>query len=77
MEVKNNLDIFVGHQVKLVFSEPGDIKPKALTAKIQAVENGLIIFESFKGIGCIKADFIIAIKPLKGMGKQDKDPNGE
>lgn len=68
MESSNNLNVFIGRDVKLVFQEPGDNKPKALTANIQSVENGLVVFESWKGIGCIKIDYIIAIKPLKEEG---------
>jgi len=66
MEERENLDIFVGKQVKLVFQEPGDTRPKALTAKILSIKNNLVVFESFKGTGCVKTDFIIAIKPIEG-----------
>lgn len=64
MELEDNLDIFKGKKVKLVFQEPNDTRPKALTGTITSIERGLIIFTSSTGTGCIKTDFIIAIKPL-------------
>jgi|GEM_PF-3746215 len=65
MKLGNKLDIFVGKGAKLVFQEPGDTRPKALTGTIISVEGGLIVFKSSQGIGCVKTDFIIAIKPLE------------
>lgn len=61
----NNLDMFIGRKIKLVFQEPNDTRPKALTVTVASIEMGLIIFKSSRGRGCVKTDFIIAIKPLE------------
>lgn len=64
MKLGTELDIFVGKDTKLVFQEPGDTRPKALNGTIISVENGLMVFKSPQGMGCVKTDCIIAIKPL-------------
>jgi archaellin len=55
----------IGQQCKIVIEEPGENKASVVTGLLEDIdtENGFVVIKSEQGLGCVKIESIIAIKP--------------
>ncbi len=60
----------VGKYCKIVTREPGETRANAITGRIEDFDSkdGFVFIDSDQGLGCLKINTIIAIKPSKQHG---------
>ena len=63
----------VGNYCKIVTKEPGDSRASVVTGTLENVdyEDGFILVDSNQGLGCLRIDTIIAIKPGNPRRKRE------
>ena len=61
-----------GKYCKIVTKEPGDYKASVVSGKVENIdiENGFILINSEQGLGALRLDTIIAIKPSQKIKKR-------
>lgn len=64
---EEGLKALVGSYTKLVVKEPGDTHTKAIFGTVKDIANGFVLFESKQGLGSIRLEHVIAIKPAGGQ----------
>jgi len=64
---KSYMDRFVGKYCKIVTKEPGDTRASVVTGILEEIdyEDGFILIDSKQGLGALRINTIIAIKPAK------------
>jgi len=64
------MERFIGKYCKIVTKEPGEERASVVTGTLEDVDykDGFILIDSSQGLGCLRIDTIIAIKP--GRKKQ-------
>jgi flagellin FlaB len=62
---RNYMERLVGKYCKIVTKEPGDERVSVVTGILEDVDykDGFILIDSEQGLGCLRIDTIIAIKP--------------
>jgi len=62
---RNYMEKLVGKYCKIVTKEPGDERVSVVTGILEDVDykDGFILIDSEQGLGCLRIDTIIAIKP--------------
>ena len=65
--VKRYMERLVGKYCKIVTKEPGEERANVVTGILEDVDykDGFILVDSSQGLGCLRIDTIIAIKPGK------------
>ncbi|MCX6670728.1 MAG: flagellin [Euryarchaeota archaeon] len=65
--VKRYMEKLVGKYCKIVTKEPGEERANVVTGILEDVDykDGFILVDSSQGLGCLRIDTIIAIKPGK------------
>jgi flagellin-like protein len=65
--VKRYMERLVGKYCKIVTKEPGEERANVVTGVLEDVDykDGFILVDSSQGLGCLRIDTIIAIKPGK------------
>jgi archaellin len=55
----------IGQKCKIVIEEPGERKASVITGLVEDIDtdNGFVMIESEQGLGCVKIESIVAIKP--------------
>ena len=63
------MDRLIGKYCKIVALEPGEDRPRTVTGFIEDIgyEDGFIIVNSSQGLGYLRINTIIAIKPAKNQ----------
>lgn len=71
---KKYIDRFVGKYCKIVTKEPGEKRASVVTGILEDVdaEDGFILVDSNQGLGCLRIDTIVAIKPKSKSEKEQK-----
>ncbi|MBS3748647.1 MAG: flagellin [Candidatus Thermoplasmatota archaeon] len=64
----------VGKYCKIVTKEPGETRASAITGKIEDFDSddGFVFINSDQGLGCLKINTIVAIKPSRQHGHQKR-----
>jgi archaeal flagellin FlaB len=64
----------VGKYCKIVTKEPGEARASAITGRIEDFdsEDGFVFVDSDQGLGCLKINTIVAIKPSMQHGHQKR-----
>lgn len=64
----------IGKYCKIVTKEPGETRASAITGKIEDFdsEDGFVFVDSDQGLGCLKIDTIVAIKPSRQHGRRKR-----
>jgi hypothetical protein len=64
---KRYMERLVGKYCKIVTREPGEERANVITGILEDVDYkyGFIVMNSSQGLGCLRIDTIIAIKPSK------------
>jgi archaeal flagellin FlaB len=64
----------VGKYCKIVTKEPGETRASAITGKIEDFDSddGFVFIDSDQGLGCLKINTIVAIKPSRQHGHQKR-----
>jgi archaeal flagellin FlaB len=72
--VKRYMEKLVGKYCKIVTKEPGEERANVVTGVLEDVDykDGFILVDSSQGLGCLRIDTIIAIKPGKKHRPEDK-----
>jgi archaeal flagellin FlaB len=67
----------VGKYCKIVTKEPGETRASAITGRIEDYDSkdGFIFVDSEQGLGCLKINTIVAIKPSMQHGHQKRKMN--
>lgn len=67
----------VGKYCKIVTKEPGETRASAITGRIEEFdsEDGFVFVNSDQGLGCLKINTIIAIKPSMQHGHEKRKMN--
>jgi len=62
---KRGIDRLVGKYCKIVTKEPGEERAHVIFGFIKNIdhESGLVVIESYQGLGCFNIEIIEAIKP--------------
>jgi hypothetical protein len=62
---KKYMERLVGKYCKIVTKEPGEQRASVVTGVLEEVDykDGFILVDSNQGLGCLRIDTIIAIKP--------------
>lgn len=63
------LKAFVGRHVKVVLKEPGDLNVKTIFGEVKDIDNGFVLLKSKQGLGSIRLEHVIAIKPAERGGR--------
>jgi flagellin-like protein len=68
------MEKLVGKYCKIVTKEPGEERANVVTGVLEDVDykDGFILVDSSQGLGCLRIDTIIAIKPGKKHRPEDK-----
>jgi len=71
---KRYMERLVGKYCKIVTKEPGEERANVVTGILEDVDykDGFILVESSQGLGCLRIDTIIAIKPGKKHRPENK-----
>lgn len=71
---KRYMEKLVGKYCKIVTKEPGEERANVVTGVLEDVDykDGFILVDSSQGLGCLRIDTIIAIKPGKKHRPEDK-----
>ncbi len=72
--VKRYMEKLVGKYCKIVTKEPGEERANVVSGVLEDVDykDGFILVDSSQGLGCLRIDTIIAIKPGKKHRPEDK-----
>jgi archaeal flagellin FlaB len=72
--VKRYMEKLVGKYCKIVTKEPGEERANVVTGVLEDVDykDGFILVESSQGLGCLRIDTVIAIKPGKKHRPEQK-----
>ncbi len=72
---KTYLERLIGKYCKFVTKEPGDERVSVVTGILEDIDykDGLIIVESYQGLGCLSINTLIAIKPGNKRRLDKKD----
>ena len=72
--VKRYMERLVGKYCKIVTKEPGEERANVVTGILEDVDykDGFILVDSSQGLGCLRIDTIIAIKPGKKHRPENK-----
>lgn len=64
---KKYMERLIGKYCKIVTKEPGEERASVVTGILEDVdyEDGFILVDSEQGVGCLRINTIIAIKPAK------------
>jgi hypothetical protein len=64
---KKYMERLIGNYCKIVTKEPGEQRASVILGKLEDVDydDGFILVKSPQGLGCLRIDTIIAIKPGK------------
>jgi hypothetical protein len=64
---ENTIDKLKGQYCKIVLKEPGKQKASVISGYLKDVDHkkNFVIIESCEGLGMVKKDNIVAIKPIK------------
>lgn len=64
---KKYMERLIGQYCKIVTKEPGEDRANVVTGVLEEVdyEDGFILVDSEQGLGCLRINTIIAIKPSK------------
>jgi flagellin-like protein len=75
--VKRYMEKLVGKYCKIVTKEPGEDRANVVTGILEDVDykDGFILVDSSQGLGCLRIDTIIAIKPGKKHRPEGKTIN--
>jgi len=75
--VKRYMEKLVGKYCKIVTKEPGEERANVVTGILEDVDykDGFILVDSSQGLGCLRIDTIIAIKPGKKHRPENKTIN--
>lgn len=75
--VKRYMEKLVGKYCKIVTKEPGEDRANVVTGILEDVDykDGFILVDSSQGLGCLRIDTIIAIKPGKKHRPESKTIN--
>jgi hypothetical protein len=67
---KRYMERLVGKYCKIVTKEPGEERANVVTGVLEDVDykDGFILVDSSQGLGCLRIDTVIAIKPGKESG---------
>lgn len=62
---KKYLERLVGKYCKIVTKEPGEDRASVITGTLEDVDykDGFILVDSTQGLGCLRINTIVAIKP--------------
>ncbi|UCF12608.1 MAG: hypothetical protein JSW06_11350 [Thermoplasmatales archaeon] len=71
---KKYMERLVGKYCKIVTKEPGEEKASVVTGTLEDVDykDGFVLIDSSRGLGCLRIDTIIAIKPKSKVKTQIK-----
>ena len=71
---KRYMERLVGKYCKIVTKEPGEERANVVTGILEDVDykDGFILVDSSQGLGCLRIDTIIAIKPSKKHRPENK-----
>ena len=71
---KKYMERLVGKYCKIVTKEPGQEKASVVTGTLEDVDykDGFVLIDSSRGLGCLRIDTIIAIKPKSKAKNQCK-----
>jgi len=71
---KKYMERLVGKYCKIVTKEPGEERASVVTGKLEGIDykDGFILIDSTQGLGFLRIDTIIAIKPSNIQQKQEK-----
>jgi len=63
---KRCIDRLVGRHCKIVAREPGEERVHVIFGFVKDVDHdsGLVVIESYQGVGCLNIKIIEAIKPI-------------
>ncbi len=69
---RKNMERLIGNYCKIVTKEPGDNRASVITGYVEDVDykNGFILVNSAQGLGCLRINTVVAIKP--GTMRPDK-----
>jgi len=72
------MERFVGKYCKFITKEPGEDRVNVVSGTLEEVDycDGFIIVNSYQGLGCLRIDTIIAIKPGNKNRIKKKTPFG-
>lgn len=62
---KRYMERLVGKYCKIVTREPGEERTNVVTGTLEDVKDGFIFVDSYQGLGCLRIDTVVAIKPGK------------
>jgi hypothetical protein len=70
---KRYMERLVGKYCKIVTKEPGEERANVVTGILEDVDYkyGFIVMDSSQGLGCLRIDTIIAIKPSKNQTSEE------
>jgi hypothetical protein len=70
---KRYMERLVGKYCKIVTKEPGEERANVVTGILEDVDYkyGFIVMDSSQGLGCLRIDTIIAIKPSKNHTSEE------
>jgi len=62
---KKDMERLIGKYCKIVTKEPGEVRANVITGTLEDVDykDGFILIDSQQGLGCLRINTIIAIKP--------------
>ena len=72
---KKYLERLVGKYCKIVTKEPGEDRASVVTGTLEDVDyqDGFILVNSRQGLGCLRINTIVAIKPGRKHIPEEKD----
>jgi archaeal flagellin FlaB len=64
---RKHMEKLIGKYCKIITKEPGDVRVSVVTGQVEDLdyENDFIFINSSQGLGCIRVDTVIAIKPVE------------
>ncbi|MGF3554460.1 MAG: hypothetical protein ACQXXF_04195 [Thermoplasmatota archaeon] len=74
---KKYMERLIGKYCKIVTKEPGEERASVITGTLEDVDykDGFILIESEQGLGCLRINTIIAIKPGNKHKRIDEKKN--
>lgn len=66
---KDSVDKLIGKFCKIITCEPGEKRTRAVTGIVKEIDHddGFIMIESHQGIGCLRLNTIVSIKPRRKL----------
>jgi len=71
---KRYMERLVGKYCKIITKEPGEERANVVTGILEDVDykDGFILIDSSQGLGCLRIDTVIAIKPANKYRPEKK-----